>query len=116
MENLKEKLPIIIVTIIAIVVCGFVFYMLEFGEYIYYTQVDNTKIEKISSDDNMKYKYTLKCYKENGREKEITFKTSRELREDAYLKLEVRSISGVHSWEEVQYSELPEKVKENYTE
>lgn len=115
MESLKEKLPIIIVAIIAIAICGVVLYRIEFGEDVYYTQIDNTKIEKVSSSDNMKYKYTLKCYQENGKEKELTFKTSRELREDAYLKLEVKSISGVHSWEEVQENELPEKVKANYT-
>ncbi len=115
MENIKEKLPIIIVAIIAIAICGVVLYKIEFDEDVYYTQIDNTKIEKVSSDDDMKYKYTLKCYKENGKEKEIAFKTSRELREDAYLKLEVKPISGVHSWEEVQYNELPEKVKPNYT-
>ncbi len=116
MENLKEKLTIIIVAIIAIAICGVVLYKMEFGEDVYYTQIDNTKIEKISSDDNMKYKYTLKSYKENGKEKELTFKTSRELREDAYLKLEVKPISGVHSWEEVQHNELPEKVKSNYND
>ncbi len=116
MENLKEKLPIIIIAIIAIVICGVILYKIEFGEDIYYTQIDNTKIEKVSSEDDMKYKYTLKCYKENGKEKELSFKTSRELREDAYLKLEVKSIGGVHAWKEVQYDELPEKVKVNYTE
>ncbi len=116
MESLKEKLPIIIGTILAIAICGIVLYKMEFGEGVYYTQIDNTKIEKISSDDDMKYKYTLKSYKEDGKEKEITFKTSRELREDAYLRLEVRSISGVHAWEEVQYDELPENVKTNYTD
>ena len=115
MESLKEKLPIMIVVIITIAICGVVLYKMEFVEDIYYTQIDNTEIEKVSSDDDMKYKYTLKCYKENGKEKEIAFKTSRELREDAYLKLEVKPISGVHSWEEVQYIELPEKVKSNYT-
>jgi len=116
MENIKEKLPIIIVAIIAIAICGVALYMFEFGEDVYYTQIDNTKIRKLSSNDDMKYQYTLKCYKESGKEKEISFKTSRELREDAYLKLELRSIGGVHAWEEVQYNELPEKVKTNYTE
>ncbi len=116
MESLKEKLPMVIIAIIAIAICGVALYIIEFGEDVYYTQIDNTKIEKISSDDNMKYKYTLKCYKESGKEKELAFKTSRELREDAYLKLEVKSVTGVHSWEEVQYNELPEKVKANYTE
>ena len=42
------------------------------------------------------------------------FKTSRELKEDAFLKLEVKTL-GVHSWEEVQYDELPKKVQTNYT-
>ncbi len=116
MESLKEKLPIIIIVIITIAIFGVLVYTLEYGEDVYYTQIDNTKIEKISSDDNMKYKYTLKCYKENGKSKELTFKTSRELKEEAYLKLETRSIGGVHAWEEVQYNELPEKVKANYTE
>ncbi len=116
MESLKEKIPFIIIAIIAIAICGIAIYKMEFGKYIYYTQIDNTKIEKVSSSDNMKYKYTLKCYKENGKEKELSFKTSRELREAAYLKLEVLPISGVHNWEEVQYNELPEKVKINYTE
>lgn len=50
---------------------------------------------------------------ENGKKKEIKFKTSRELREEAYLKLEVMA-TGVHAWEEVQYDELPDKVKTNY--
>ena len=36
------------------------------------------------------------------------------LKEDAFLKLEVKTF-GVHSWEEVQYNELPEKVQANYT-
>lgn len=116
MENIKEKLPIIIMVIIAIAICGIAFYFMEFSEAIYYTKIDNSKIEKVSSADDMKYKYTLKCYKENGKEKEITFKTSRELREDAYLKLEVKPISGVHKWEEVQHNELPKKVKVNYIE
>lgn len=116
MENLEEKLPSIIVAIIVMAILGVVLYKVNFGEDVYYAQIDNSKIENVLSDDNMKYKYTLKCYKENGKEKEISFKTSRELKEDAYLKLEVRPISGVHSWEEVQYNELPEKVKTNYTE
>ena len=53
---------------------------------------------------------------ENGKIKELKFKTSRELRENAYLKLEVMLLTGVHSWEEVQYNELPDKVKANYKE
>ena len=59
------------------------------------------------------HEYTLDSYNKNGKKKQIKFKTNRELREEAYLMLEVTSM-GVHSWKEVQYNELPEKVKTNY--
>ena len=113
MENLKEKLPMAIAVIVAIAVCVLALYFFENYNSIYYTQIDNTQIEKISSSDEMKYEYTLDCYNEKGKKKELKFKTSRELREDAFLKLEVKTL-GVHSWEEVQYDELPEKVQTNY--
>jgi len=111
MENIREKILMIIVAIVAIVICGVGIYLLENYESVYYTQIDNTKIEKINSTDDMKYEYTLKSYNADGKEKEIKFKTSRELREKAYLKLEVRTF-GVHSWEEVQEGELPSRVYE----
>lgn len=110
MESIKEKMPMIIAVIVAIAICGIAFYFLENYESVYFTQIDNTKIQSISATDEMKYEYTLDCYNENGNKKEIKFKTSRELREDAYLMLEVRTF-GVHSWKEVQANELPEKVK-----
>jgi len=114
MENLKEKLPMIIALIAAIAACAIALYFWENYNSIYYTQIDNTKIEKISNLDDMKYEYTLKCYSKNGKKKDLKFKTSRELKEDAFLKLEVKTF-GVYSWEEVQYNELPEKVQTNYT-
>ena len=110
MENIKEKIPMIIAVIVSIAICGITFFIMENYETVYYTQIDNTKIQSISATDDMKYEYTLDCYNENGNKKEIKFKTSRELREDAYLMLEVRTF-GVHSWKEVQANELPEKVK-----
>ncbi len=113
METLKEKMPVIMITIIAIAILGGFFYYFEYYEAIYYTRIDNTKIEKVSSADEMKYQYTLDSYNDEGKKKEVTFKTSRELREDAYLCLEVNGM-GVHSWKEVQYNELPDKVKTNY--
>ena len=115
MEDLREKIPIILAIMIAIVICGIAIYFIEFHQSIYYTQIDNSKIEKTATSDDMKYEYTLACYNKNGNRKEIKFKTSRELRESAYLKLEV-IVSGVHSWEEIPYNELPDKVKANYTE
>ena len=110
MESLKEKIPMIIAVVVAIAICVAILYLFE----NYFTQIDNTKIEKLSSTDDMKYKYTLECYNEKGKKKELKFKTSRELKEDAFLKLEVKTL-GVHSWEEVQYDELPKKVQTNYT-
>ncbi len=113
MESVKEKLPIILVTFLAIVILGGIIYYLEYYEATYYTRIDNAKLEQVSSTDDMKYQYTLTCYNENGKKKELTFKASRELRQDAYLLLEVRCI-GVHTWKEVQEDELPDKVKVNY--
>jgi len=107
MEGIKEKIPMIIAGIIAIVICIGGIYFIENYESVYYTQVDNSKIEKLSTSDDMKYEYTLECYNEKGKKKELKFKTSRE------LMLEVRSI-GVHTWKEVQHDELPEKVVTNY--
>ena len=87
MESLKEKLPMIIAVVVAIAICVATLYFFENYESVYYTQIDNTKIEKLSSTDDMKYEYTLDCYNENGKKKELKFKTSRELKEDAFLKL-----------------------------
>ena len=87
MESLKEKIPMIIAVVVAIAICVAILYFFENYEATYYTQIDNTKIEKLSSTDDMKYKYTLECYNEKGKKKELKFKTSRELKEDAFLKL-----------------------------
>lgn len=110
MDSIKEKIPMVIAVIVAIAICGIVFFIMENYESVYYTQIDNTKVQSISTTDDMKYEYTLDCYNENGKKKEIKFKTSRELKEDAYLMLELRTF-GVHDWKEVQVNELPEKVK-----
>lgn len=59
----------------------------------------------------MKYEYKLDSYDEKGKKRTLKFETSRELKEDAYLMLEVRS-TGVHKWEEVQFDELPAAAQE----
>ncbi len=115
MEEIREKIPMILAILLAMVICGLAYYFLEYHQSVYYTQVDNTKAEKISASDEMKFEYTLDCYNENGKKKSISFKTSRELREDAYLMLEL-TVIGVHAWKEVQYDELPGEVKSNYAE
>lgn len=112
MEDMREKIPIIFITILTILILGAALYFIEYYDVTYYTRIDNSKIAKISSADDMKYEYTLDCYNQNGGKKEIKFKTSRELRQDAYLLLEVR-VMGVHNWKEVQFNELPDKVQNN---
>lgn len=114
MECIKEKLPVVIGIIIFLILCGVAFYYLFIGQTVYYTQIDNTKIVEPDVPDDMKYEYTLDCYKENGKKKTLRFKTSRELREDAFLIIEYMEITGVHSWAKVQYDELPKKVQSKY--
>ena len=111
MEEFKEKLPIIIAVIIVIALLVGAYYFLVVHKDLYYTQIDNTKIEEISGTDDMKYQYTLTAYNKNGKEKEVQFKTSRELRGGAYLELEVMQMRGVINWREVQIEELPDDVK-----
>ncbi len=111
MEDFKEKLPIIIAVIIVIALAVGAYYFLVVHKDQYYTQIDNTKIEEVSGSGDMKYQYTLTAYNKNGKEKEIQFKTSRELREDAYLELDVMQVRGVVDWKEVQQDELPDEVK-----
>ncbi len=111
MEDFKEKLPIIIAVIIVVALIVGAYYFLVVHKDLYYTQIDNTKIQEESGSDDMKYQYTLTAYNKNGKEKEVQFKTSRELREGAYLELDVMQMRGVINWREVQANELPDDVK-----
>lgn len=114
MENLREKLLVIISFIIIMAGLIVAFYILFINEEYYYTKIDNTKIQEIKASDEMKYEYNLVSYNENGKEKEIKFKTSRELKDGAYLKLTVMNIRGVITWEEVTLEEIPNKARANY--
>lgn len=115
MENIKGKIFAGIGIVVVIAVFFIIFWLLFYQESTYYTRIDNTKVEQLDSGD-MRYEYTLDAYNEKGNSKEVTFKTSRELKDDAYLKLDVMLTRGVKSWEEVQYDELPDKVQEQYDE
>ena len=91
------------------------------GSAEYYSQIDNSKIEQVDSKGgvinlkgNLPYSYTLLCYDENGSEREITFGTSRELRDGAYIRLTVMPVRGVLDWSEMQYDELPTMVQNHY--
>ncbi len=57
----------------------------------------------------------MPAYSENGNKKNITFGTSRELKEGAFIELTVVPIRGVIEWKEVQYNEMPINIQSYYT-
>jgi uncharacterized protein (TIGR01655 family) len=128
MEDIKMKTKIMIgITAVVIVLIGLVCFCAWFlsgtGNTYYYTQIDNNKIEQgdsnggvINFHGGMSYSYTLPAYNENGDKKDITFGTSRELKEGAFIRLTVKPVRGVLEWSEVQYDELPVAVQRNYTD
>lgn len=72
---------------------------------VYYTMVDNNRVKEqttAASSGAGSYEYHLDTYDADGNMKSLSFKTSRELREGAYLKLEVMPVRGVISWEEYE--------------
>lgn len=84
----------------------------------YYTQVDNARTEELESrggvidpTGGMSLLYRLPAYDEQGNGREVSFGTERQLREGAYLKLEVEPIRGVVGWEEVSFDELPQEAQ-----
>lgn len=113
-EQGKEKIFILVGIVVFLLLCGFAFYELGAKTLTYYTKIDNTKITHLDTTDSMKYEYRLTMYDANGKSKEISFKTSRELKEGAYLEVQYLYISGVHAWQEINESELPEKVRSHY--
>ena len=122
---MKRKLTIGIAAVVILIV-GFIGFCMWFlsgtGSTYYYSQIDNNKIEQTESkggvinfSGSMDYSYTLFSYDENGKGKDITFGTSKELKEGAFIRLTVMPIRGVLEWKEVQYDELPAAVQSNYT-
>lgn len=109
---------VLLVIAIAIGVCIW-WVVSEIPNGTYYTQVDNTRIVKqesasgvIDFTGDMPLAYKLPAYDEAGKEKEISFGVERELRDDAYLELQVVPIRGVMEWSEVQFDEIPEKAQD----
>ena len=122
---MKKQIKIAIgaAAVLLIGLIGFCAWFLSgFGSAKYYSQIDNSKVEQvdekggvISLKGNLPYSYTLLSYDENGSEKEITFGTSRELQDGAFIRLTFMPIRGVLDWSEVQYDELPPAVQARYT-
>ncbi len=73
----------------------------------YYTRIENAHAEETPGGSGGNYMYTLACFGENGQERELMFGAGRQLREGAFLQLDVMHLRGVVSWAEVDESELP---------
>lgn len=111
---MKKKLLIGVGAALLVVICIGVAFLAGAGSTYYYTQIDNSKVERIAPHGAMNYSYTLLSYNEAGEERNITFETARELKEGAFIRLEVVPIRGVLTWAEVQYEELPTAVQNKY--
>ena len=85
----QVKIAIVATAVLLIALIGFCAWFLSgSGSTGYYSQIDNSKLEQvetrggvISFKGNLPYSYTLLCYDKNGSEKELTFGTSRDLKE-----------------------------------
>lgn len=110
MDEIKEKTLELFGIIAFIAICFVVIYVLFYQSTDYYVKVDNTKLKALSEED-MKFEYTLDGYNSKGRFKKLTFKTSRKLKEGAYLKLEVMYVRGVINWEEVTFKQIEAKAQ-----
>ena len=97
----------------------FLYHKYQGGIY-YYTKITQAPISTTDATDDRGikqgsiYTYDLPSFDKEGKEKNIEFDAYKDkpLKENAYLKIKVNDIKGVLSWEEVQKSDLPTKVKE----
>lgn len=125
MDDRTSKRAIITVCVIVAIVTAIGafgwFVMSDSAKSFYYVQVDNAKISDLEPEGRsgvfdpnggMSYSYTLSAYDKDGKTTEISFGTERQLREGAYLSLEVLPIRGVVEWKEVRFDELPLKVQD----
>ncbi len=111
MESVKAKIAVflgVLVIIAGVLGAG---YLLLVKKTPYWVQINNSEVSKNSKNE---YEYRLTAYDEHGRMKDVKFTAYKELREDAFLKLEIMWIRGVVSWEEVKYNDLPLDVKPRY--
>lgn len=85
----------------------------------YYVKIDNARISENESSGGVinlgssePYLYKLEAVNAAADRAEIEFGTSRELRQDAFLKLDLQPIRGVVGWSEVSEDALPPKAEE----
>lgn len=112
MDN-KKILPKVIIIALIIILCGILFRFLVTDTKNYYAMINNKQVIGKHAND-VKYKYTIYSYDENGNKKKLTFKTNKMIKNGTYLKLKVSFIRGVVKWEKLKYQKLPNNIKNKY--
>lgn len=108
MESIKSKIFAVAAIVVFIFVCVIGYRAIFVDSAHYYVQIDNSEVEQLKNNE---YEYNLTAYDKYGKMTKITFKAGKELREDAYLELDVMLLRGVVNWREVQSNELPLDVR-----
>lgn len=110
----RRKIIGTIFILICIIICCVVFFSLQSKDY--YTRISNQYCNDMGSEDGygLKYKYTLKAYDAEGKDKEISFKTKETLDDNIYIQITYMPFRGVTRWGEISYEKLPEAVQANY--
>ncbi|KOS66211.1 hypothetical protein AEA09_19260 [Lysinibacillus contaminans] len=81
--------------------------------YLQITTEGEVEEYKLDSGEIAKtYWYELPSYNEDGKEHTLKFSATKNLRNDAYLKLYVKDGNEVTSYNEVQFDEIPKKAQE----
>ena len=114
MDSAKLLIIIFIVALIILIAGAAIWFGWGGTGAEWYSQIDNTCVRQVNASDDMIYKYTLTCYDAEGHSREISFKTSRILKEDAFILLETMPLRGVVSWSEVLWPDLPAAVQACY--
>lgn len=111
MESIKSKIFAGVAVIVFVILCVVGYRAVFVDATHYYTQIDNSAVKQLKPNE---YEYNLPAYDEHGKMTEITFKAGKELREDAYLELDVMLLRGVVNWREIQSDQLPLDVQPRY--
>lgn len=116
----KLKQSMVIIGLLVIVLGAFFLFFLDparltpdnpKGKTSYYTMIIN---DEIRIKQNERYEYKLDSYNTQGHLKTLKFTSSKRLRDGAFLELFVTPLRGVTYFQEVQYTELPNRVQAIY--
>lgn len=96
--------------LLAAVLAIVVFIGVGVGDNSFYTRIDNSNVTNVD-DHDMNYSYSLPAVSRSGEKRNVEFMTYRQLREGAFLKLEILPMRGVTEWEEIQWNDLSDTIK-----